>query len=405
MSLLPSRDRDVEPSSDQDGALRVLDVGDEDADAVFDALSAETTRTILAEVHRETGTPSALAERADTSVQNAMYHLEKLRDADLVRVADTEYSSRGREMSVYAPPEEPMVVFVGAEERRSGLFATLKRLLGALGLLAVLAAVSRYVDAFTDPRHVLAAGTGAVTLLVTYASAARDPDERGWRGRLALNPMQRKALLSVAVVVAAACLTPAAIAYSPAVSGEYYTFTAPAGSTASSANAGVPDVADRTVTVVATGGDPVLRNATATAAAERLEARGATVRRADAVRETDGPLLLVRFADARVDASGLTPDVNATVAYAYVESGNATLARSGVDAAASGNDGPFMLRVNDSGRVTTGWFRLERGAGGLIEALNTIKRGGVDPGEYRAESGRAAGNATVEAAFDERLWT
>jgi len=60
---------------------------------------------MLAELHRTPRTPAELAEQTDTTVQNAMYHLEKLEDVKLARVTETRYSSRGKEMRVYAPSE------------------------------------------------------------------------------------------------------------------------------------------------------------------------------------------------------------------------------------------------------------------------------------------------------------
>jgi hypothetical protein len=88
-------------------------------------------------LHEEPDTPSGLASRVDTSLQNVQYHLGKLKNAGLVSVVDTVYSEKGREMSVYAPSDRPLVVFAGRESESAGLKSALKRLLGAVGILAV----------------------------------------------------------------------------------------------------------------------------------------------------------------------------------------------------------------------------------------------------------------------------
>jgi Predicted transcriptional regulators len=132
MSLLPSRGPDA--STSQDGELQVVGV-DEDVASVLDALSSETARDILNAVYEEPGTPSELSDRLDMSIQKVAYHLEKLEDEELISVAGTQYSEKGQEMTVYEPPEEPLVVFVGTPERKRTLRSLVERLIPAIGLL------------------------------------------------------------------------------------------------------------------------------------------------------------------------------------------------------------------------------------------------------------------------------
>ena len=117
---------------------RVIGVDSEDADDLIGALSSDTARDILAELHEEPATPSEVAERADTTVQNARYHLENLSEANLIDVEGTRYSSKGREMDVYAPAE-PLVMFVGTEEKSTTVRDALTRFLGTVGIIGVAA--------------------------------------------------------------------------------------------------------------------------------------------------------------------------------------------------------------------------------------------------------------------------
>jgi len=135
MSLLPSQPDTS--AADPDAEPRVIGVDSDDADDVISALSSETARKLLAELHEEPAPPSKLADRVDTSLQNAQYHLEKLQTAGAVSVVDTVYSAKGREMDVYAPADEPLVIFAGDEEKSSGLKAALSRFIGGFGALAV----------------------------------------------------------------------------------------------------------------------------------------------------------------------------------------------------------------------------------------------------------------------------
>lgn len=411
MSLLPSSRS--ESDSTQDGALRILDVDDDEADAVFDALSSKTTRTMLAELHRTPRTPTELAERTDTTVQNAMYHLEKLEDVNLARVTETRYSSRGKEMRVYAPSEHPAVVFIGTDDRKSSLIAKFKQFLGAVGVLGLLALAVNLLETaeqffgnhVVSPRTtLLAAATAFMTLVVSSGSA---DDSSSSNTVPDINPMQRKTLLMTVVLLTGICAMPVAVAYSPAVSGEYLTSTAPASTTGSAANAGVPSVANETVTVVVTGGDSDVRAAVSQQLERSLQSRGATVEQADRIRNVSGGLFAVQLAEHRIDDGRftLTPSANLTAYFTYVESGNATVAKSVLAHERILDTGPPIFRTELDGRAAVGSFSFERGNSGVTGLLNTIKRGGVNPEAFKQEAGATIANTSVRNAFAERLWT
>lgn len=107
--LLPRRSSvDI---NDRDPQLVAID--DASADELFTVLTSETARTLLTELYRKPATLSDVADEVDTSVQNATYHLRRLEEVGLVEAVDTWYSSRGREMNVYAPTSDPLVFIVG----------------------------------------------------------------------------------------------------------------------------------------------------------------------------------------------------------------------------------------------------------------------------------------------------
>jgi DNA-binding transcriptional ArsR family regulator len=123
---------------------RLVDLDEETADEVFEALSSRTTREIFLELHRQPQTASDLAEVTDTSVQNVQYHLEKLTDADLVEVVDTWYSERGSEMKVYAPEDESLVLFAG-RDKHSTFRKLLNRFVSIFALLVPPSALVGYL--------------------------------------------------------------------------------------------------------------------------------------------------------------------------------------------------------------------------------------------------------------------
>jgi len=125
--LLPGRRDDDRPD-----APRVVGIDGDDADEVLSALSAGTAREILSSLHEEPATASEIADRVDTTLQNTQYHLDSLTDAGLVVEADTVYSEKGREMTVYGPADRALVVVAADDDDTGGLRGALRRLLGTL---------------------------------------------------------------------------------------------------------------------------------------------------------------------------------------------------------------------------------------------------------------------------------
>ncbi|WP_266076402.1 ArsR/SmtB family transcription factor [Haladaptatus caseinilyticus] len=138
VDFLPST---VDSVAEEERDPRVVGVDSEDADKLVAALSSETGRNILSTLYEEPATPATIAERVDTSLQNVQYHLTKLEDGNLIEVADTAYSEKGREMKVYAPASGPLVLFAGNESDTVGLKSALSNLLGGLGVLGLASLV------------------------------------------------------------------------------------------------------------------------------------------------------------------------------------------------------------------------------------------------------------------------
>ena len=95
----PSSEHTPQPAS-------AIALSDDASTTVFESLASDTAREILATLAEEPATASELAEAVDTSLQNAHYHLTNLQEADLVIEAGTWYSSKGKEMPVYAVTSE-----------------------------------------------------------------------------------------------------------------------------------------------------------------------------------------------------------------------------------------------------------------------------------------------------------
>lgn len=122
-------------AGDSESDVRVCWLDDDNAETLINSLSSQTARSILTALHGGHSTASELAEEVDTSVQNVRHHLDNLREAGLAEIAGTRYSVKGREMDVYAPADDRLVVAVGREDDRSSFLDSLRSLLGAVGVL------------------------------------------------------------------------------------------------------------------------------------------------------------------------------------------------------------------------------------------------------------------------------
>ncbi len=109
--LIPREPPDRQPEQPQ-----VVGLGDGDSADVFSVLSSDTARSVLGQLYREPATQSELADEFGTSIQNVAYHIERLVAADLVTVVDSWYSEKGRDMDVYAPAGDPLVLVAGCRD-------------------------------------------------------------------------------------------------------------------------------------------------------------------------------------------------------------------------------------------------------------------------------------------------
>jgi len=105
-----------EPPVEQSGQPQVVGLGDGASMDVFSVRSSDTARSVLDRLYREPATQSELADELELSIQNVAYHVERLEAAGLVTVVDSWYSEKGRDMDVYAPAGDPLVLVAGGRD-------------------------------------------------------------------------------------------------------------------------------------------------------------------------------------------------------------------------------------------------------------------------------------------------
>jgi DNA-binding transcriptional ArsR family regulator len=107
---------------------------------ITQTLSNEKTLKILELLAQESMSATAIAEALDLPLTTVKYNLDSLMEADLIRVKNTRWSRKGREIKIYEPVQKMIVVLPGSKKPdRSSVLAMLKKYL-ALAAGAVFAA-------------------------------------------------------------------------------------------------------------------------------------------------------------------------------------------------------------------------------------------------------------------------
>lgn len=167
---------------------RVLSLDGPDVDDVFEALSSQTRRLMLEHLYEEPATPSELSVATDTSLQNVHYHIEKLRDVDLVEPVGTQYSEKGAEMSVFAPTSDPLVIVEG-EKERDEMESRLKRLVGGISAIAIGSVLAQFaLGARVTPGSDGSESGQMMTMDVTEEAAASSPGFLDTLGNFLVEP-------------------------------------------------------------------------------------------------------------------------------------------------------------------------------------------------------------------------
>ncbi|MFC6838254.1 ArsR/SmtB family transcription factor [Halomarina ordinaria] len=166
--LLSRRQSAKSIQQEKDAEPTVLAMDDESADEIFNALSSATTRSILTSLYKKPKTASEIGDEVDTSLQNINYHLTKLKENDLIEVADTWYSDQGKEMKVYTPSDEALVLFAGEDLTQSTVLSSIKNLIGIVAAFSIVSVlVDQLFRRFASSSSPISAGAGQSSSEVT----------------------------------------------------------------------------------------------------------------------------------------------------------------------------------------------------------------------------------------------
>ncbi|SDF43828.1 Helix-turn-helix domain-containing protein [Methanolobus vulcani] len=121
----------------------------EDSKKITQLLSNEKAMKMLEILADKPMSASDVAEELDMPLTTVKYNLDGLIEADLIKVKETKWSRKGREVKIYEPVQKLIVVAPGSMKKdRSSIISMLKKYLGliagAVFAATGLEALSRY---------------------------------------------------------------------------------------------------------------------------------------------------------------------------------------------------------------------------------------------------------------------
>lgn len=131
--------QDIEDENNNFGKVLVLPLN-EDSKKVTQALSNEKALKMLEILADKPMSATTLSEKMGLPLTTIKYNLDSLIEADLIKVKETKWSQKGREIKIYEPVQKLIVVVPGTKNfDRSSIMGMLKKYLG-LFIGAVFAA-------------------------------------------------------------------------------------------------------------------------------------------------------------------------------------------------------------------------------------------------------------------------
>ena len=110
--------------------------------AITQTVSNDTAMEIMELLADGPMSTTAVAEKLSIPLTTAQYNIEKLMEADLVRIARTKYSEKGREVKLYEAMNRAIIILPG----KSGAGAVMEALKRYIILLPVVAVISLIVE-------------------------------------------------------------------------------------------------------------------------------------------------------------------------------------------------------------------------------------------------------------------
>ena len=127
--------------------LLLIDLNEEKTKKISEIISSDTSRKILDYLADKDATEKELAEKLQMPISTAHYHLQKLKEAQLVVVEEFHYSPKGREVNHYKLANKYIII---APKKVSGIKRALNNILPVGLVILGISAVIKFVQSFAS---------------------------------------------------------------------------------------------------------------------------------------------------------------------------------------------------------------------------------------------------------------
>jgi len=134
----------------------LVSLNEEKAKELAQVVSSNTCRKILGSLEEKEATESELSAKLDLPISTVHYNLQQLMKGGLIVVEEFHYSDKGREVNHYKLANKFIII---APQKTWGLKEKLRKILPALGLVAVTSFVIQATTMFKSGASSLAASS------------------------------------------------------------------------------------------------------------------------------------------------------------------------------------------------------------------------------------------------------
>ncbi len=124
----------------------LVNLDEEKTKKLAEIISSSTSRKILNYLADKEATESELSKELGLALSTVHYHLQKLKEGNLVIVEEFHYSKKGREVNHYKLANKYIII---APKETKGLKSKLKSILPLVGIIAGISVIIEFVQRST----------------------------------------------------------------------------------------------------------------------------------------------------------------------------------------------------------------------------------------------------------------
>jgi DNA-binding transcriptional ArsR family regulator len=142
-----------------------LEPGDERAQKIAKAMGSQTASDILQILGDGPQSLTDITERLNIPMNTAKYHIENLLEANLIAVAQTKYSIKGREVKIYTLTNQLLIV----APRQSNVRSFLLKYASLFGIVAVCSVIISVISPVFGPGSLVRGSVNTLNRAPEYA--------------------------------------------------------------------------------------------------------------------------------------------------------------------------------------------------------------------------------------------